>query len=69
MTAPFDLQCTGIVLDFFVYPKKGQGRARSKTCGSAELGRMLRLAVLPREAQHVRELLRPMAEQIDVTCR
>jgi len=40
-------------------------RARSKTCGSAELGRMLRLAVTRGKAAHVRELVRPMAEQGD----
>jgi DNA-binding LacI/PurR family transcriptional regulator len=42
-------------------------RARSKTCGSAELGRMLRLAVTRGKAAHVRELVLPMAEQGDAS--
>ena len=33
-------------------------RQRSKTCGSAELGRMLRLAMTLGKAEHVRELMR-----------
>ena len=41
--------------------------ARSKTCGGAELERILRLTITLGKAEHVRELLRPMAEQSDAS--
>ena len=41
-------------------------RACSKTCGGAELGRILRLTITLGKAAHVRELVRPMTEQGDV---
>ena len=37
--------------------------ARSKSCGGAELERILRLAITQGKAANVRELVRPMAEQ------
>ena len=40
-------------------------RACSKTCGGAELGRILRLTITLGKAAHVRELVRPMTEQGD----
>jgi hypothetical protein len=40
-------------------------RTRSKTCGGAELGSMLRLAIKKGKAAHVRELVWPMAEHGD----
>jgi ankyrin repeat protein len=41
--------------------------ARSKTCGGAELGRMLQLSVALGKGRHVRALLQPMAEKEDAT--
>jgi hypothetical protein len=40
-------------------------RTRSKTCDGAELEHILRLSVTLGKADHVRELVRPMAEQGD----
>jgi len=40
-------------------------RARSKICGGEELARILRLSVTLGKAEHVRALVRPMAEQGD----
>jgi hypothetical protein len=41
--------------------------ARSKTCGGAELGRVLQLSVALGKGRHVRALLQPMAEKEDAT--
>ncbi len=40
-------------------------RARSKACSGAELAHILRLAITKGKVAHVRELVRPMAEQGD----
>jgi hypothetical protein len=40
-------------------------RDRSKTCGAAELERILRLTITSGKAAHVREFVRPMTEQGD----
>ena len=42
-------------------------RARSKACCGAELARILRLAITKGKVAHVRELVRPMAEQGDAS--
>ena len=42
-------------------------RARSKACSGAELAHILRLAITKGKVAHVRELVRPMAEQGDAS--